>query len=766
MKIIQFPLFCNRCNNSLVPYKAQLITLTCPKCGFTNSTLLVSKVMNLLFDHNTTYGIETDEKYIYSWGTNNTASEIHRVHLLSLQIEIIFTCKNNWKIESFTNIAKSIIFIQKEYGTFNQNYKLTCINKNRYTIDWEIEYTSFFLTNLASDESILCFVDSNGQIIAIDPYTHETIWNENIKLLDYPHQGIEPVISKTFIFNVQPKKKGGGLLAINRSNGQISWTFQPPNGVMINFAPTIYGDFLYIIAGKYLFRVSIENGDWEYLYQAERKSSQGWFFNKPIVDKNTIYLFDSSIFNEKVTYYFKALNQKNKSIIWQLAFNKHPHSIPIIEKQYLFITNREGYLLAVNKTNGEILWKENLHSECTIAPIKFKNKIYLFTKDLSIYRIDFPDKKIKINSQPNEYKKNNEYFLAAAKYLSNNQPFDAGLCLLYANDLKQADLAFQMLPKSDSQIIGLYNEYNANHEDNKAGELAECYGNMLLLRWGYKSRHNLEIAVWYKKAIYSYESANNPIGRNKCTYYYNKLLENPIIHIGFNKERQWVNNTAINIPIKLTNIGFGPAKELSVYISGSITNQNPIITLSSLLVSEIKIYENSIVIPNMIGEGIIIFTVILKNYRSNKKLKEIVKFPIIINSNRKDEMDIFSLIVSALVAGITTGATDSIKAISKQQYINIKEHLLSKNKDNTNIIKRFEAFERQPEVKLYQEELRNEITKLNIENDITLLELCKNLLPSVNNSNNIFNINFNSQINAIENNYSKFSPTQNNNKKD
>jgi len=95
---------------------------------------------------------------------------------------------------------------------------------------------------------------------------------------------------------------------------------------------------------------------------------------------------------------------------------------------------------------------------------------------------------------------------------------------------------------------------------------------------------------------------------------------------------------------------------------------------------------------------------------------------------KESKMDPVTVVVSALLGGLTAGLTDTAKAATKDLYDALKARLMKKAETNEDVQDAIAKIEKQPDSKARQELLKEELGKLSLENDNELLKLAQSLL--------------------------------------
>ena len=94
-------------------------------------------------------------------------------------------------------------------------------------------------------------------------------------------------------------------------------------------------------------------------------------------------------------------------------------------------------------------------------------------------------------------------------------------------------------------------------------------------------------------------------------------------------------------------------------------------------------------------------------------------------------MDPVTLIVSALLGGLTAGLTDTATAATKDLYNALKSRLMKKAEKNEDARDAIAKVEKQPDSKARQELLKEELGKLELDKDDELLKIAQSLLDAL-----------------------------------
>lgn len=580
-------------------------------------------------------GLAGTANQLWAWGTDNGRAEILRIDPEDLKIQARFNAPNYWQASGLAVTANILIFAPQEPNPPGSPKALVGIHSSTGKIVWEQAALGSMFTVPVSNERIACAIDSLGTLVAVHPLDGRTVWATFPQLGDYPYRGIPPALGKNCVLVVEADVRGGGLIAFEYATGNILWEFRPPDHARIEFAPGIRSDSAFVLAGEWLYRVSLIDGAWSRLSRAERKSSQGWYFAPPVLDEERVYLLEADFVNGKPAYVLRARDASTGQSLWQINLDRHPYHPPTISDQHVFFASRRGELICLNKQNGEIIWQEPLSGEPAGAPLLVNKDVYVLTKDGNLHAITFTLPMPELTMSPNSYEERDEWVLAAAAYLANGQPFEAGLSLLKAGDYKQAGLAFELLGDAEHQVRERRKSLLRKKNDLEAGSLSEGWGLLLLERLGARARGSVQVANWFEWAATSYLIANETSAVARCRELALKVMETPLIKLEViaQDKAPWLVDEPVLLQVKLTNIGYGPARRIKVSVGGSL-RETKSQDFTNLGVRETQAWENVLIIPNNSGAGVLEFTLDYESYRTRNVTRADFTHPIQVEKNQ------------------------------------------------------------------------------------------------------------------------------------
>jgi len=786
-------LFCPNCSTLLVAPNSPRGHSSCPSCGqVVDAEKRTLQKIPLPFDSEGTLGFIGKLSDVWIWGPQHGKIHILQFNSTDAKLQAPFSTPNNWQASGLTPLEKVLIFTPREPNPPGTSKAIVGITPDKGKVLWQHPTFGFMFTAPVADEHLACAIDSHGTLVAVYPSTGKPVWQSFPQLGDFPHRGIPPELSKDHILAVESEARGADLVAFSRDTGEMAWEFRTPENAKVDFVPTVLNDSAFVLAGEWLYRVSLVDGTWTRLSRSERKSSQGWYFAPPVVNEERVYLLEANFVDGKPAYVLHAHDSSTSQSLWQMNLDRRPYQPPTLSGEFLFFVNRDGALFCLNKYDGQIIWQETLGAEPAAAPVVIEDTVFVLTKDANLHNVKLSAPTPDISKPPGVYEKRGEWSLAAGAYLANNQFFEAGLALLKIDDYRQANLAFGLLgEEAERQVRALRLGFLNKRDDIKAGELSEDWGMILIERLGHQSQGNAQVAEWFEEAAENYMLANRTLEAASCRERAAQVMETPKIklEVSAGDDVRWIVNEPVLLHLKVTNIGYGPARRVTIKLSGNIKKPSPSHSFMSLAVDQTQSWENVRVIPNSPGAGLLEFVLDYEAYRTGQTAQTRFTHPIRVEKNQEDailralqnnaslhiekffspgatsnqievsdsqgiaigenaqslststhpaqevsgmkkesKMDPVTLVVSALLGGLTAGLTDTAKAATKDLYDALKARLMKKAETNEDAQDAIAKIEKQPDSKARQELLKEELGKLSLDNDEELIKLAKSLL--------------------------------------
>ncbi len=682
-----------------------------------------------------------------------------------------FPLPERWQAAGLVETAGRLVFAPTEFRPAQPPKALLGLDVHTAQVVWRREAQGSALTPPAAEAALVCTVDSLGNLLAVRPFDGQLLWSQSLG--DYPHKGLGPALTPHLVLAVDAQ---GALRAFDRQDGAPRWNFRPPGGEKLDFSPLVSGDSAYVLAGAAVYRISLIQGAWEQIHQAERRSTQGWYFAPPVADEERLFLLEACWDNNNPAYALRALEKQGGQVLWQRSLTRHPHQAPLLLGETLYFIEREGRLLALEAANGKPLWEEMLDGEPALPPSLLGEHLVTLTIQgtLSVFRPAFAAPLI--DQPPSAYLAQGELWQAAAAFLRQDDPIGAGLALMQADDWAQARLAFRQA--GSAALRASLAKAKTQQRDADAGRLSEAQARLDIETPGSRARGKTSPAERLEKAAAFYIQAGLREDAQRCREEAARRMETPRFRLTLTHPPQMRTGQPTWLDIELHNEGYGPARAVTVSLHGEgIAFSEPEHTFQELAVGQTQTWEKVPVTPGAAGSPVLEITLSYERYRSGvpgsaafKHLLEVQAGPLDalnalppgarvriekffspgaisneieiadapgtsigsrIAPAQEEHMDPITLIVTALVSGLTAGLTAAAQSAVKDSYEALKAALQKKTENAPAARQALETVIAKPESKPRQEVLAEELRELKAAEDEHLLQLAKQLLAQV-----------------------------------
>jgi primosomal replication protein N len=312
---------------------------------------------------------------------------------------------------------------------------------------------------------------------------------------------------------------------------------------------------------------------------------------------------------------------------------------------------------------------------------------------------------------------------------------------------------------------------------------------ILLERLGEQSQGNAQVAAWFEQAAENFMLANQTLDAKSCRERAAQVMETPRIKLEVvaGEEVRWVVNEAVLLQVKVTNVGYGPARRVTVKVGGNVRKPHPSQSFTDMAIDQTQRWDNVRITPNSSGVALLEFILDYESYRTGQTVQTRFTHPIRVEKNqeaamlrvlqkssslhiekffspgathneievsdsegiaigneaqviqssadspqelsnpvRESQIDLVSVIVSALIHGLTV-----IQADTSDLYAAFKARLRKEVEGNEDAQDAMTKVEKQPASKARQELLKEELGKLALEQDEELLQLAQSLLDEL-----------------------------------
>lgn len=248
---------------------------------------------------------------------------------------------------------------------------------------------------------------------AVDINTQETLWQMNLEVQEDDELGLQ-VVDDTLIAIATNQ-----VFLINRSGEKTELTLESPNDPIIKLV-AFYPDYVYIIRfpdwrleaysvsqNKRLWTVQVGRGGANVFYEeltnvAYVTTRENAFFALDNTtgkmfwrqDRSSLYsVFEHGIIytverdDGQNQYLLSAFDAERQEELWvtDVSFGSHAYNLSLVNK-FLIVSGNEG-LLALDKSNGAVVWQTTKGEEFQTKPVELGSVIYAKAISLKVYAV-------------------------------------------------------------------------------------------------------------------------------------------------------------------------------------------------------------------------------------------------------------------------------------------------------------------------------------------------------------------------------------------
>ncbi len=298
------------------------------------------------------------------------------------------------KIDNFTHMEPEIVFDQDNLIFFDNKGSLLKFD-NSSNLIWSKNFYEKYdkkskpLLSLSSNKKLLLVADNLGKIYAVNINTGELLWE---KRNNTPFNS-QLKIHKDRFFVVDINNI---LRCYSLKNGNEIWQFKTDQ----SFIKSLKKMSLIIVEDKIFFNnslgdisaVNLNNGNM--IWQTPTRASNIYQDSFSLKTSDLVATKESIFFSNNKNEFF-SLDIINGSLNWKQPVNSNLR--PTIIGNLIFTVTIEGYLVVINKKNGNIIRSTDIFQQFgtkkrkIITPVGFivgKNNIYLTTTSGHLLVVD------------------------------------------------------------------------------------------------------------------------------------------------------------------------------------------------------------------------------------------------------------------------------------------------------------------------------------------------------------------------------------------
>ena len=165
----------------------------------------------------------------------------------------------------------------------------------------------------------------------------------------------------------------GDVVALDVNSGESKWNKNI--GFSCVSSPTYYNDNIYVGSNNGLYVLDKDNG--RIIWKRDISSIS----SKPVVINDVVYCgsYDGFVY---------AIDSSNGDEIWSFKTNSEVYSSPVVDKNILFVGSSDNVFYAIDKNDGNMLWSYDSDGPISSSPIVNDGFVYFGSWDSNLYAVD------------------------------------------------------------------------------------------------------------------------------------------------------------------------------------------------------------------------------------------------------------------------------------------------------------------------------------------------------------------------------------------
>lgn len=288
---------------------------------------------------------------------------------------LLYVGSGNHNFYAFDSRDGSAIWHYTANGSFNYSNPLLDngtiydgnVDGNMYalsasygTLKWKFTTGNAILPGPALANGVIYFGSDDHYVYAVDAASGALKW----KFQTGGNVDSSPVVANGVVFI------GGtdnNLYALDAATGSVKWQYATVSG-MVEASPVVSNGVVFIGERQgYLNAVNIATGNLKWKFSTDSISLEQ---SRPSVSNGVIYFASwYNIIGSNKAGSVYAVNEADGSLKWQVLKNTGFSTGPTIADGNVFISCDDGNFYALNGTNGNVLWKNQIYPNGAMAAI-------------------------------------------------------------------------------------------------------------------------------------------------------------------------------------------------------------------------------------------------------------------------------------------------------------------------------------------------------------------------------------------------------------
>lgn len=280
--------------------------------------------------------------------------------------------KENENNKQILSIDKKIYYVDDIGDIYSLNFDLIFkkkfkLYKKKYFGDYNLKFS------LATDGTNIFIADNLGNIYSYDPKNNKIIWSSKLGV---------PFLSNIVYYknNIYIINDNGKIYSFDSKSGKQNWSFDSATNLFKNpqaFQLAIENDKL-IFSNDLgdLYCIDLEKRN--LIWSINLKKKQTILINDELFALSKIVMKDDDVFVSTSENQFFNIKIINGQVNWIINLPSPSLITPLITTNNLISISKNGYLIVLNKIDGQILFRKKIDLNSLKSKKKKINENYNF----------------------------------------------------------------------------------------------------------------------------------------------------------------------------------------------------------------------------------------------------------------------------------------------------------------------------------------------------------------------------------------------------
>ncbi len=297
-----------------------------------------------------------------------------------------------WKINVDAPVRSSVCYDDKNIYLGTSQCIFYSINKLSGSINWKMKTGAAIHSSAAINNNTLYFTNNKQALYFVEKKSGKTIrkidFGEN-KNYDW---GFDYFYSSPTLVNdeIVVGIKDGYVYDIKATSGNIKWKYKT-EGIVRSTAAVKDGVVYFGDTEGIMYAIDLSSGKeiWKFYIDGHEMKNEDFGFDRRAIISSPVITSDKIIFGGRDGFLY-AVNKSNGKEAWRVDHQvSWVISTPAVKDSIVVTGTSDGrFIQAVNLNTGKEIWKHNTNSIVWSSPIICNNKVYIGSNEGTLYCLD------------------------------------------------------------------------------------------------------------------------------------------------------------------------------------------------------------------------------------------------------------------------------------------------------------------------------------------------------------------------------------------